>query len=89
MTHPLDAFIDQIVQAAEKRGDFDDLAGAGKPQVHPENPADAVLNRHTKKADAKSLVRVIRRQIFEGRALLKGLTEPDARENQIRHLNDL
>ncbi len=31
MTHPLDALIDQIVQAAEKRGDFDDLAGAGKP----------------------------------------------------------
>ena len=89
MTPPLDAFIDQIVQAAEKRGDFDDLAGAGKPQVHPENPADAVLNRLTKEADAKSLVRVIRRQIFEGRALLKGLTEPDARENQIRHLNDL
>lgn len=89
MTHPLDAFIDQIVQAAEKRGDFDDLAGAGKQQVHPENPADAVLNRLTKEADAKSLVRVIRRQIFEGRALLKGLTEPDARENQIQHLNDL
>lgn len=66
MTHSLDAFIDQIVQAAEKRGDFDDLAGAGKPQVHQENPADAVLNRLTKEADAKSPVRVIRSQILTG-----------------------
>ena len=89
MTNSLDAFIDQIVQAAEKRGDFDDLAGAGKPQVHQENPADAVLNRLTKEADAKPPVRVIRRQIFHGWAVLQGLTEPDARKNQIRYLNDL
>lgn len=53
MTHPLDSLIDQIVQAAEKRGDFDNLAGVGKPQVHPENPADAVLTRLMKETDTR------------------------------------
>ncbi|MCO4848247.1 MAG: DUF1992 domain-containing protein [Yoonia sp.] len=89
MTHPLDALIDQIVQAAEKRGDFDNLAGAGKPQFHPENPADAVLNRLMKEADAKSPVVVMRRQIFDGQAVLQGLTDPDARKDQMRYLADL
>jgi hypothetical protein len=89
MTHPLDALIDQIVQAAEKRGDFDNLAGAGKPQTHPENPADAVLTRLMKEADAKSPVVVMRRQILDGQVVLKGITDPSARKDQMQYLADL
>ena len=45
MHHPLSGLIDQIVQNAEKRGDFDNLPGAGKPLPHLDDPQNAVLNR--------------------------------------------
>ena len=79
MHHPLSSLIDQIVQNAERRGDFDNLPGAGKPLVHPENPTDAVLHRIMAEADAKSPVVILRQQILSAQAHLKTLTDPDAR----------
>ena len=89
MAHPLESLIDQIVQKAEKRGDFDNLAGAGKPLVHPDNPADAVLNRLMKEADAKSPVVVIKRQIVDAQDELKGLDDPADRKAKMRQIADL
>lgn len=89
MHHPLSSLIDQIVQNAERRGDFDNLPGAGKPLVHPDNPTDAVLNRLMAEADAKSPVVILRQQILQAQADLQTLTDPDAHKAQMLLLSEL
>ncbi|MEJ8561442.1 DUF1992 domain-containing protein [Yoonia sp. GPGPB17] len=85
MHHPLSGLIDQIVQNAEKRGEFNDLPGAGKPLAHLDDPQNAVLNRMMQAADAKSPVVVLRRQIIEAQDRLKTLTdEADRKAEQLR-----
>ena len=85
MHHPLSGLIDQIVQNAEKRGDFDDLRGAGKPLAHLDDPQNAVLNRMMQEADATSPVVVLRRQILAAQERLKTLTgEADRKAEQLR-----
>lgn len=79
MHHPLSGLIDQIVQNAEKRGDFDNLHGAGKPLPHLDDPQNAVLNRMMQEADAKLPVVILRRQILEAQANLKSLTDQTER----------
>ncbi|SFR46088.1 protein of unknown function [Yoonia tamlensis] len=83
MDHPLSSLIDQIVQNAEKRGDFDDLPGAGKPLPSVENPQDAVLNRIMREADAKSPVVILRQQILASQERLKSLTDAAARKEEM------
>ena len=89
MAHPLELLIDQIVQNAEKRGDFDDLPGAGKPLVHLDDPQNAVLNRMMQEADAKSPVVVLRRQILEAQERLKALTDAAGRKAEQLRLSEL
>lgn len=89
MDHPLRSLIDQIVENAERRGDFKDLPGAGKPLEHPENPADAVLSRIMSEADAKSPVVILRKQIIAAQAHLKTLVDADARKAQMLLLSEL
>lgn len=89
MDHPLQSLIDQIVQAAEKRGDFDDLPGAGKPLVHPDDPQDAVLSRIMKEANATSPVVILRRQILAAQAHLETLTNETAIKDQMLLLSEL
>ncbi len=89
MHHPLSSLIDQIVANAERRGDFKDLPGAGKPLPHLDDPQNAVLNRMMKEADAKSPVIVLRRQILEAHERLKGLTDEAARKVEMARLADL
>lgn len=87
--HPLSSLIDQIVQNAEKRGAFDNLPGAGKPLVHPDDPQNAVLNRIMQEADAKSPVVILRRQILEAQDRLKTLTDETARRDEMLRLSEL
>lgn len=89
MHHPLSSLIDQIVADAEKRGDFDDLPGAGQPLPHLDDPQNAVLNRMMKEADAKSPVVILRQQILESSARLKALTDPAARKDEMARLAEL
>ncbi len=89
MHHPLSSLIDQIVQNAERRGDFDDLPGAGKPLPHLDDPQNAVLNRMMKEADAKSPVMVLRQQILASHARLKELTDETERKAEMRHQAEL
>lgn len=89
MHHPLSGLIDQIVQNAEKRGDFDNLPGAGKPLPHLDDPQNAVLNRMMQEADAKSPVVVLRRQILEAQERLKTLTDADKRKAEMTRLSEL
>lgn len=89
MHHPLSSLIDQIIQNAEKRGEFDDLPGAGKPLVHLDDPQNAVLARMMKEADAKSPVVILRRQILEAQEKLKVLTDETERKAQQLRLSEL
>ncbi len=89
MTHPLDSLIDQIVNAAAKRGELDNLPGAGKPLPEVENPQDAVLARIMKEADATSPVVVLRRQILAAQEKLKETINPDDRKEQMQIIADL
>lgn len=89
MDHPLSGLIDQIVQNAERRGDFDNLPGAGKPLPHLDDPQNAVLNRMMKEADAKSPVVVLRRQIIASQDRLKALTDEVARKAEMLVLSEL
>jgi len=89
MAHPLESLIDQIVQNAEKRGDFDDLPGAGKPLAHLDDPQNAVLNRMMQEAEAKSPVVVLRRQIIAAQEKLKALTDPTDRKAEQLRLSEL
>lgn len=89
MHHPLSSLIDQIIQNAEKRGEFDDLPGAGKPLVHLDDPQNAVLARMMKEADAKSPVVILRRQILEAQEKLKTLTDETKRKAQQLRLSEL
>lgn len=89
MHHPLSGLIDQIVENAERRGDFKDLPGAGKPLAHLDDPQNAVLNRIMQEADAKSPVVILRRQILEAQEKLATLTDEDARKAQMTQLSEL
>ena len=89
MAHPLDSLIDQIVANAARRGDFDNLPGAGKPLPAVDNPQDAVLSRLMKEAEATSPVVVIRRQILAAQERLNTLTDPEARKAEMRVIADL
>ena len=89
MHHPLSSLIDQIVENAEKRGEFDDLPGAGKPLPHLDDPQNAVLNRMMKEADAKSPVVILRRQILEASERLKSLSDEEARQREMARLSEL
>ncbi|MCG3266842.1 DnaJ family domain-containing protein [Yoonia sp. I 8.24] len=89
MHHPLSSLIDQIVQNAEKRGDLDNLAGAGKPLPAVDRPQDAVLNRIMAEADAKSPVVILRQQILASQERLKTLTAEAARKEEMLVLSEL
>ncbi|WP_422050476.1 DUF1992 domain-containing protein [Shimia sp.] len=45
MDHPLIDLINQKIREAEEAGEFDNLAGAGKPLPKEEDPENALLNR--------------------------------------------
>lgn len=89
MDHPVSALIDQIVQNAERRGDFDNLAGAGKPLPHLDDPQNAVLNRMMKEADAKSPVVVLRQQILASQARIAELEESHEKKAEMTRLSEL
>lgn len=89
MTHPLESLIDQIVENAQKRGDFENLPGAGKPLAHLDDPQNAVLTRMMQEADAKSPVVVLRSQILDAQEKLKGLTDADDHKAMQLRLSEL
>lgn len=89
MNHPLSGLIDQIVQNAEKRGDLDDLPGAGKPLAQLDDPENAVLNHIMQEADAKSPVVVLRNQILAAQERLKSLIDEEERKAEMLRLSEL
>ncbi|PRY79480.1 uncharacterized protein DUF1992 [Yoonia maritima] len=89
MHHPLSSLIDQIVQNAEKRGDFDNLPGAGKPLTGLDDPQNAVLNRIMTEADAKSPVVILRQQILASQERLTSLTDETSRKDEMLVLSEL
>lgn len=50
MDHPLIDLINQKIREAEDAGEFDNLAGAGKPLPKEDDPENALLNRLVKES---------------------------------------
>ncbi|MBO9403246.1 DUF1992 domain-containing protein [Shimia sp. R9_3] len=50
MDHPLIDLINQKIREAEEAGEFDNLAGAGKPLPKEEDPENALINRLVKES---------------------------------------
>lgn len=89
MEHPLNSLIDRIVQNAERRGELDNLPGAGKP-LNPEgNPKDAVLNRLMTQSRVKPPVVALQEEITESKRRLQALKDPDLRKVEMKVLADL
>jgi len=89
MHHPLSGLIDQIVQNAERRGEFDDLPGAGKPLPELDDPQNAILARMMKEVDAKSPVVILRQQILAAQARLNEAPDPAQRKALQMELSEL
>ncbi len=90
MDHPLIALIDQQIAKAEAEGQFDDLAGAGKPLELSGNAADAVLDRMVKEAGGNaSPFAVLRDQIAAARVRVAELPDGEARLAAQRDLAEL
>ncbi|MEJ6404470.1 DnaJ family domain-containing protein [Yoonia sp. 2307UL14-13] len=89
MDHPLISLIDQQIEAARRRGEFDNLPGAGKPLDLTGDPKDALLDRMAKDAEVRSPVGVLREQIAASKARLADLTDPDQRKAEMKILADL
>ncbi|PSL22104.1 DUF1992 domain-containing protein [Shimia abyssi] len=52
MDHPLFDLINQRIKEAEAAGEFDNLAGAGKPLPRVEDPENALINRLVRESGA-------------------------------------
>lgn len=50
MDHPLIDLINQKIAEAEAKGDFDNLAGQGKPLPKEDDPENALINRLIKES---------------------------------------
>lgn len=89
MAHPLDAMIENAIREAQARGEFDNLANAGKPLDNSSNPADAVLDRLMKESNAVPAVVLLQRDIAACRDRLKHLSDDEARRQEQIKLSDL
>lgn len=89
MAHPLDAMIENAIREAQARGEFDNLAGAGKPLEKSSNPADAVMDRLMKESKAVPPAVLLQRDIAACRDRLKQLSDEQARRQEQKKLSDL
>ncbi|WP_163846810.1 DUF1992 domain-containing protein [Pseudooceanicola aestuarii] len=70
MDHPLIDLISAKVAEAQRRGDFDDLPGAGKPLPPCDDPENALLNRVMRENGATPEFVTLSRQLARLRAEL-------------------
>ena len=85
----MNSLLDEIMKDAERRGEFDNLSGAGKPLPAQGNPADAVLNRLMTEAKVKPPVVRLKEEIIEARCRLTELKDTQERNAQMKVLSDL
>lgn len=89
MTHPLDAIIENAIREAQSRGEFDNLAGAGKPLDDASNPADAVIDRLMKESKAVPPAVLLQQNIATCKDRLGHLSDEAARRLELKTLSDL
>ena len=87
MDHPLIDLISAKIREAEARGEFDNLAGAGKPLDLSDADAD-FLARALKDSDAVPEFVLLRRQLEELRAELPNLPVSE-RKDVLRKIAEL
>ena len=71
MDHPLIDLINQKIRAAEAAGEFDNLAGAGKPLPEVDDPENALINRLIKENGAVPEFVTLSRELERLRAELR------------------
>lgn len=89
MDHPLISLIDDMVAKAQRDGQFDDLAGAGKPLPPVDDPANAVVDRIMQESGTKPQAVLLLQQLTAARAHLAAVTDPQARKAAMKTVADL
>lgn len=89
MSHPLNALINKVLNRAAETGEFDNLAGAGKPLPPQQSGKDPVLDRLLKQSRAKPPAVILKENINASQARLKDLTDPEERKAEMKVLADL
>ncbi|MCR9137765.1 MAG: DUF1992 domain-containing protein [Alphaproteobacteria bacterium] len=89
MSHPLDTIIESAIREAQARGEFDNLAGAGKPLEDVTNPADAVIDRLMKESKAVPPAVLLQRDIAACKDRLNRQGSEAARQRELKTLSDL
>ncbi len=89
LAHPLDSLINEILGEAQKRGELDNLPGAGKPLELEGTPQNAVLGRLAKEANVMPPVVVLKQKIAESKARLAALAGEEERKAEMKVLADL
>ena len=86
MDHPLIDLINARIAAAEADGDFDNLAGAGKPLPPCDDPENALINRLIKENGAVPEIVSLSRELAK---LREELRETGGRTERHRIMKDM
>ena len=87
MDHPLIALIDARIREAEAAGEFDNLAGAGKPLPPEADPENALLNRLAQENGAVPEFVSLSRELAKLRAELAETGDRTARRDILKEMS--
>lgn len=89
MGHPLINLIEEKIRKAEAEGAFDNLAGAGKPLPHVDDPEDELINRVMRENGATPAFVPMQKELARLRAELAETSDREARRTIIRKMAEL
>lgn len=89
MGHPLINLIEEKIRKAEAEGAFDNLAGAGKPLPHVDDPENELINRVMRENGAAPAFVPLHKELTRLRAELAETSDREARRTIIRKMAEL
>lgn len=87
MDHPLIDLISAQISEAERRGEFDNLPGAGKPLPKVDDPENALLNRVIRENGAVPEFVTLSRELERLREELRATGEPVRRTEIMKEMS--
>lgn len=87
MDHPLIDLINQKIREAEEAGEFENLAGAGKPLPPEDDPENALFNRVVREHRAEPEFVTLARELKRLRAELLETGDRSARHEIMREMS--
>jgi hypothetical protein len=87
MDHPLIDLINQKIREAEDAGEFDNLAGAGKPLPKEDDPENALLNRLVKESGGVPEFVTLSRELAKLREELRETGDRTRRRDIMRDMS--